>query len=355
VSSILQNNNTVAGLSELLSKINLDVKPDGVLDQANQINRIVENSTSLNTENVRNNLLDRYFSLGLNVTIPNFENFIDSDGDKILNMYEDDLPDSFYFVDVSDAEYAHSYTSNTIEVTGISPSGFSFVSIDNGTLFKNGTSLLGMETSVVNGDTIEVALEAAKFGDTVSSNLLIGEATDTYSVNTRTPILKYVSPYIGGGSPQDTASFFAVPVLTITSFNGKYLFVGVQNHNLNEVSIYNDNSGTPGVELISCVYQPQFSVNTNYLADDNNTQHSVPSLGPIQVYLGSNGFDFQVNEKYWVVLKYFTPTLALTAPAESVPFSAMKLSNDGITWQPWATPQGPYSTVADAVALGITN
>ncbi len=85
VSVILQDDNTVAQLSEIISKINLDIKEDGTLDNSTYIDEIKNNSMNLNLDAVRANLGNRYKSLGLTVTIPGFEAYVDSDGDGILN------------------------------------------------------------------------------------------------------------------------------------------------------------------------------------------------------------------------------------------------------------------------------
>lgn len=88
VSAIIQSNNTVAELSELISKINLDIEEDGTLDNSTHVNDIKNGSMGLNLSTIRVNLSSRYESLGLSVTIPAFEDYVDSDGDGILNKYD---------------------------------------------------------------------------------------------------------------------------------------------------------------------------------------------------------------------------------------------------------------------------
>ncbi|MBU2646678.1 SBBP repeat-containing protein [bacterium] len=75
VSAILQGNNSVAELSELISKINLDIKADGTLDNESYKTEIKTNADSLDLAQVRSNLISRYSNLGLTVTIPDFENY----------------------------------------------------------------------------------------------------------------------------------------------------------------------------------------------------------------------------------------------------------------------------------------
>lgn len=75
ISSILQGENSVAELSELISKIILDIKEDGILDSLETINKLTENSKKLSLFKIRENLENRYNSLGLNISIPLFEKY----------------------------------------------------------------------------------------------------------------------------------------------------------------------------------------------------------------------------------------------------------------------------------------
>lgn len=75
ISSILQGNNSVAQLSELISKIILDIKTDGTLDNTTITDTIKENSKNLNLFKIRENLENRYNSLGLVLSVPKFEKF----------------------------------------------------------------------------------------------------------------------------------------------------------------------------------------------------------------------------------------------------------------------------------------
>lgn len=90
ISAILQGENTVAELSERMSKISLDIRKDGVIDNNELITEITNSSKSLSLPKVRLNLIDRYESLGLSVTIPDFEEYVDSDGDGTINSLDDD-------------------------------------------------------------------------------------------------------------------------------------------------------------------------------------------------------------------------------------------------------------------------
>lgn len=88
ISSILQYDNSEAQLSELIKKISDDLKVDGLLNNETYKSIIKENSKKIVVSQVVNNLIKRYTDLGINVSIPSFEDYIDSDGDGILNLYE---------------------------------------------------------------------------------------------------------------------------------------------------------------------------------------------------------------------------------------------------------------------------
>lgn len=90
VSATLQGNNTVSELSELISKINLDIKEDGILNDQMCIDEIRNNGKYLVFTEVRNNIEERYSNLGISVNIPFFEDYLDSDGDGIINKNDDD-------------------------------------------------------------------------------------------------------------------------------------------------------------------------------------------------------------------------------------------------------------------------
>jgi hypothetical protein len=76
ISAILQGTHTVAQLSELLSKISLDIKEDGKLDAENLKADLLNQATILNTAKVRTNLSQRLKDIGVTTTIGNFEKFV---------------------------------------------------------------------------------------------------------------------------------------------------------------------------------------------------------------------------------------------------------------------------------------
>jgi hypothetical protein len=75
ISAIFQGNNSVAELSELLSKINLDIEKDGILNNSMYAATLKESSAGLVFNQIRTNLENRYASLGLTTAIPGFESY----------------------------------------------------------------------------------------------------------------------------------------------------------------------------------------------------------------------------------------------------------------------------------------
>ena len=76
ISAILQGSNTVAQLSELLSKINQDIQSDGSLDDQKYKDEISTNAKEISLTQVRQNVVNRYSDLGLSIEVPTFEGYV---------------------------------------------------------------------------------------------------------------------------------------------------------------------------------------------------------------------------------------------------------------------------------------
>ncbi len=78
ISTILQSDKTEAQLTELLSKINTDIRTDGTLDSTNIKATLVSSMEYLKPRRatIRSNIESRYNSLGISATIPAFESYI---------------------------------------------------------------------------------------------------------------------------------------------------------------------------------------------------------------------------------------------------------------------------------------
>ncbi len=91
ISVVLQGSNTVPKLIILLSEISEDISEDGTLDNGDILDALRENAMNLDADDlqtIRSNLKERYESMGPTITVPPFEDYMDSDGDGIINKYE---------------------------------------------------------------------------------------------------------------------------------------------------------------------------------------------------------------------------------------------------------------------------
>jgi len=67
---------TEAELSELISTVSFDIQADGVVNNTNTISQIFNTIENLNPIEIRQNLENRYQALGIDATIPNFEEYL---------------------------------------------------------------------------------------------------------------------------------------------------------------------------------------------------------------------------------------------------------------------------------------
>jgi hypothetical protein len=76
ISLILQGYRTEGELSELLSSISEDISSDGILNSDTLGSELINHAVVLDTTGIKNNLIQRYTSLGLSPTIPDFGKYI---------------------------------------------------------------------------------------------------------------------------------------------------------------------------------------------------------------------------------------------------------------------------------------
>lgn len=76
ISVVLQGSNSVSELSLLISTIIEDIKEDGILDDSAAKLAIYNNAKILNLLGVRSNIETRYQSLGLSLSVPDFEKYV---------------------------------------------------------------------------------------------------------------------------------------------------------------------------------------------------------------------------------------------------------------------------------------
>jgi len=75
-SVILQGYMSVAELSELLANISTDMREDGILNSQTLGSTLINNAKTIKLDLIRENLEKRYETLGLEVSIPNFEKYV---------------------------------------------------------------------------------------------------------------------------------------------------------------------------------------------------------------------------------------------------------------------------------------
>lgn len=78
ISLMIQGNGSVGDLTELLANINTDIRSDGILNSTILDSMLISQASSLDLPKIRKNLEDRFALLGVDATIANFENYINS-------------------------------------------------------------------------------------------------------------------------------------------------------------------------------------------------------------------------------------------------------------------------------------
>lgn len=127
LSVILQGYLSVSDLSELLANISTDIREDGQLNSQSLGSILINNAKTIKLEIVRNNLENRYEELGLNVSIPDFEKyvnqFIDSTDFEFTGFIE--YPETGkHGINILDREKTN-YSAGTYSMKAILPEGTS--------------------------------------------------------------------------------------------------------------------------------------------------------------------------------------------------------------------------------------
>lgn len=82
VSIITQGYRTESELSDLLANISTDIRQDGILNSASLGSQLINDVRLLDLPQIRTNIEDRYSNLGMTVSIPDFESFIQTFADS---------------------------------------------------------------------------------------------------------------------------------------------------------------------------------------------------------------------------------------------------------------------------------
>lgn len=125
ISVILQGHLRVADLSELLANLSNDISEDGELNDSTLGSVLINNAKTIKLSEIRNNLINRYESQGLVVTVPDFE--------KHVNQFIDNTPFEFtayieypqmgsYGLNILDKDKTE-YAAGTYSMSAILPTG----------------------------------------------------------------------------------------------------------------------------------------------------------------------------------------------------------------------------------------
>ncbi|MDE6499174.1 MAG: BACON domain-containing protein, partial [Rikenella sp.] len=86
ISAVMQDRRTEAELSELMAAISNDIRDNGRITVSALKEELLVSGIEIEPDEIRQNLIDRYAELGLkDAEVPDFYDFVDSDGDGELN------------------------------------------------------------------------------------------------------------------------------------------------------------------------------------------------------------------------------------------------------------------------------
>ena len=139
LSCILQSNQSEAELSELVSKMSLDIESDGLVSDSTLINTLRDNSNLLDLNKIRSNLQDRYNNLGVNIIIPEFEIY----AKLLVKIMVVIINPSQNSVNVSLTPTISATFNKSMDSTSFNPSSFSITDGNNsilGTIVYNNLS-----------------------------------------------------------------------------------------------------------------------------------------------------------------------------------------------------------------------
>ena len=236
MSAILQDERSVGELSELLANISTDITSDGILNNQSIIQSLLNSADNINVAEIRSNLEQRYSSLGLSVTIPDFESQVSQfykppvANDMNINVNEDTAIN--ITLDASDPE-GEELTFTTVEV-------------NNATITINGNTATYTPDSNFNGvDTFTYMANDGSFNSNVATvTVNVGSVDDEPETND-----------INSSTQEDVS---VVMTLTASEFDG-------ENYSFNIVE--NPSNGTVSLDGSSATYTP----NTDWNGTDTFT------------------------------------------------------------------------------------
>ncbi|MBW6537665.1 MAG: hypothetical protein K0B11_21830 [Mariniphaga sp.] len=126
-SVILQGYLSVAEVSELLANISTDIREDGVLNSAQLGTALINNARTIDLEEIRQNLENKYENLGLTASVPDFEKYVNQfieNTDFEFTAFIEYPPTGKHGLNLLDPEKTN-YTNGTYSLRAILPAGTS--------------------------------------------------------------------------------------------------------------------------------------------------------------------------------------------------------------------------------------
>ena len=383
VSSVLMNIATIkaassgasksAELTSFLSKFSKDLEIDGTLSSEAMKNDIQTAAQSLNVANIKKNVETYYQNRGDTIVAPKFEEWIDTNGSGIIPRRIIEVG-GLSFNDALNSEALSVITSNSLSLASI-PAGLnvfveaekadSIVKNNDGVSGTNSTAELisGLYTTVNQNETIALRTTTGSFGSTETLSLKIGSSNYIWNVSTKIPNISYKSP--DGNFPfpnssipgDDSEKYHAFPISITRNSNIKYLgssFFGedfISGFFINKLSIFSDNAGSPGNELISTTNFGDY-FGTAVLKDYNGTEHTNLSSLRTEAYFGSQGLDVTVGQNLWIVIELKEAGDPGAQGNSPVGHSQRKVSSDGTNWSEYqGNANGRYSDSMPMIIL----
>lgn len=125
VSAIVQGHLSVSDLSEFLANISTDIREDGQLNSQSLGTKLINNAKLIKLDSIRENLESRYQELGMNITIPDFEKYVNQfidNSDFIFTGFINYPQTGQYGLNILDREKID-YMAGTYSMIAILPAG----------------------------------------------------------------------------------------------------------------------------------------------------------------------------------------------------------------------------------------
>ncbi len=243
ISAITQGDNSVAELGEFIAKLSEDLKEDGVLTSGLLKNEIIENSKSLDFERIKQNLAQRFTELEVPFSIPEFRDFVDSDGDGIINLTDvvlnspvfstnnskpefkwsgSNIAGTKYHIQVSDDE---TFTNLLIDQSDLSETSFiSTVTLENDKTYWWRVNYIQEDSTTSDWNSESFLLDIG----------FVNLVSPEFNSNVRTsPHFKWENNNVSVGDPVETTNTYDIQV----SNNENFDIIIFEESNLTEMNI----------------------------------------------------------------------------------------------------------------------